>query len=108
MPMLFLIYFQLVGFLMGIPVGYPKGLLDMVKGFPGKLKKKKREKLSKDFKHLFSRDGTEPITDELINELVEKGWSGEDLKKNRNKGGKYSRTRNSIIYPPDFGSSEDL
>jgi hypothetical protein len=50
----------------------------------------------------------EPITDELINELVKKGWSGEDLKRQRNKGGKYSRTRNSIIYPPDFGSSEDL
>jgi hypothetical protein len=56
----------------------------------------------------FFGEGLEPITDELINELVKKGWSGEDLKRQRNKGGKYSRTRNSIIYPPDFGSSEDL
>ena len=89
-------------------MGYPEGLLDMVKGFPGKLKKRKRAKLSKDFRHLFSRDGTEPITDELINELVGKGWSMDELKAQRNKGGRYSRVRDSIIYPPEFGSSEDF
>jgi hypothetical protein len=80
----------------------------MVKGFPGKLKKRKTKKLFKDLKHIFFGEGTEPITDELINELLTKGWSKKDLVSYRNNGGQYSRPRNSIIYPPEFGSSEDL
>jgi len=32
----------------------------------------------------------------------------DELKAQRNKGGRYSRARDSIIYQPEFGSSEDF
>ncbi len=80
----------------------------MVKGFPGKLKKKNSKKLPKEFRELFLGDGAEPVTDELINELVDNGWSEVELRRYQQEGAIYSRPRNSMLYPPEYGSSEDF
>jgi hypothetical protein len=53
-------------------------------------------------------DGAEPVTDELINELVDNGWSEVELRRYQQEGAIYSRPRNSMLYPPEYGSSEDF
>jgi hypothetical protein len=80
----------------------------MVKGFSGRLKNKKSQKVPKEVRELFLGEGSEAITEELINELVGKGWNESQLRSYQKEGALYSRPRNTILYPPDFGSSEDF
>lgn len=49
-----------------------------------------------------------PLTDELIDKLVEQGWKKEHLLVHRSNGGVYSNPRNTVLYPPEGGSLEDL
>jgi len=79
----------------------------MTKGFPGRLKKKKLNKTSKKFREVFLGEGAESITDDLIKELVNEGWNESELRSYQQEGAIYSRPRDSILYPPEFGSSED-
>ena len=64
----------------------------------------KRESTSRnEFNELFGGQGQEDLTEQLISELIKSGWTEEDLRNPVAMGGKYSRTRNSIIMPPQFG-----
>lgn len=49
----------------------------------------------------FLGEGAEDLTDDLIAELVGRGWPEADLKKMRAEGAKYNRDRDSIVYPPE-------
>jgi hypothetical protein len=49
---------------------------------------------------IFGGEGTEPITEDLIAELVGKGWAEDDLRKGLSMGAMYSRPRNSLLMPP--------
>jgi hypothetical protein len=57
-------------------------------------------RISPAMRHLFLGEGTEPLTDELVAELVSKGWPMERLIEARENGMAYSRPRNSIIGAP--------
>lgn len=55
------------------------------------------------FRQVFLGEGSEALTDELITELVTvQKMPKKDLLKFRRQGGRYSRFRNSIIFPPVF------
>jgi len=78
----------------------------MTKRFPGRLQKKWNMPLRKSTRQLFLGEGTEPLTNELIEELVLKGWKKSDLLYHRQRGGMYSRPRNTVFYPPEHGTME--
>jgi hypothetical protein len=63
--------------------------------------------VEQDVRQIFFGEGTEPITDELIKELVEKGFPRNDLLYLKNEGAMYSRPRNSFIFPPEFEAVGD-
>lgn len=50
----------------------------------------------------------EPLTDQVIAELVSKGWPESDLKQMRDEGAAYNRQRNSIVFPPVCEGFEGL
>lgn len=51
-------------------------------------------------RQVFLGEGLEPLTDDLINELVEiQRMPKKDLFEFRKKGAQYSRPRNSIVFP---------
>ena len=51
-------------------------------------------------RQVFLGEGLEPLTDDLINELVEiQRMPKKDLLEFRKKGAQYSRPRNSIVFP---------
>ena len=80
----------------------------MAKGFPGRLKRRRKNRVLKCIPELFLGVGTEPLTDELIDELVELNWKREHLLFHRSNGGVYSKDRNSVLYPPESSFSEDF
>lgn len=47
--------------------------------------------------------GLEGLTDQVVKELVLKGWPKEDLLKARKEGWVYNRIRNSLINRPEIG-----
>lgn len=54
-------------------------------------------------RQIFLGEGLEPLTDELIIELVEfQKMPEKDLLEFRKLGAQYSRPRNSIVFPPVF------
>jgi hypothetical protein len=53
------------------------------------------------FDQIFLGQGTEPLTDELIRELVAKGWQEQELRSMKETGAMYSRPRNSLIFPTE-------
>ena len=55
---------------------------------------------------IFAGDN-EALTDELIEELVQKGWEREHLLFHRENNGSYCRERNTILYPPEFEGFDD-
>ena len=76
----------------------------MGKGFPGGFYRQRKNKAPKKLRQVFGGEGTEPLTDELIEKLVKKGWEREQLLYHRSNGGVYSIPRDSVLYPPEFGS----
>jgi hypothetical protein len=51
---------------------------------------------------IFSEDRQQPLTDELIDELVTvQGWDRKGLEDFRRQGGRYHRGRNSIFMPAE-------
>ena len=57
----------------------------------------------KDIRQIFGREGCEPITEVLIAELIQKGFTEKDLREFQAMGSVYSRPRNSFILPADRG-----
>lgn len=55
--------------------------------------------LDADIRQIFLGEGSEPLTDELIDELVSGGWEREGIEYARDNGGAYSRPRHSLIFP---------
>ena len=53
-------------------------------------------------RQIFGNEGQEDLTDELITELVTKGFPEADLRDFAKQGAKYSRPRNSIIFPAEW------
>lgn len=43
--------------------------------------------------------GLEPLTEDLIGELTEKGWDEMQLRAHMVSGGRYCRPRDTVIYP---------
>ena len=72
----------------------------MAKGFPGRLKKKKtRKQLARELKEATYLDDAEPLTDELVSELAQKGWSEADLKRYQEMECIYLRSENTMFQP---------
>jgi hypothetical protein len=72
-------------------------------------KRMKQIQFEKDFREIALGEGSVPITDDLINELVKIGkWNENQLKEYQKAGCVYHPRRQSIFYPPEFGSSEDF
>ena len=67
-------------------------------------KTRKVDKANSDFFcQIFLGKDTEPITDELITQLVkEKGMSGEELKYLQKQGATYCRPRDSFLAGPEI------
>ncbi len=58
------------------------------------------------FRQVFCQEGAEPITDELIDELTTSDankWNRDRLQYWKSIGAVYSRPRNSILEPMEFG-----
>jgi hypothetical protein len=58
-------------------------------------------------RHVFLGEGNEPLTEDLIKELVQKGWPEADLREFARGGAEYCRPRKSIVYPPEFGGLDE-
>jgi hypothetical protein len=52
------------------------------------------------FRQVILGEGQVPLTDDLIQELVKKGWPEKDLRIFKAQGAMYSVPRNSIIHQP--------
>ncbi len=78
----------------------------------GKGKRLKRQRKNRPpseneiFNIFFSDEGLEELTDELYNELLNKGWSEEDLRFQKNRGNLYCRSRNSFFDDVGFFGDE--
>jgi len=58
------------------------------------------------FRQIFLGEGQISLTDKLIKNLVKKqGWPKKDLIKFKKMGCMYSRSRNSIIFPPEYSGA---
>lgn len=69
-----------------------------------KIKRKEFQPKADDFfKHVFLGEGQEDITEDLIPELLEKGFSREYIYQMKERGAKYSRPRGTFIFPPEIG-----
>lgn len=53
-------------------------------------------------RQIFGGEGQEALTDELIDDLVARGWERDFLIFARLKGAKWSRSRRSLIFPPEL------
>lgn len=54
-------------------------------------------------RQIFLGEGSERLTDQLIDELVASGWDRVGLIEHRKNGGVYCRPRNSILFPVFVG-----
>jgi hypothetical protein len=54
----------------------------------------------KELREIFFGEGSEPITENLIEELAGEGWDRIVLLDARKGGAVYNRKRNSILFPP--------
>lgn len=78
----------------------PKVGTCIVDGYPIDLiEEMERQKFSPDVRQIMLREGAEPITDELVEELVQRGWSRELVEQYRSQGMDYSRPRNTFLGP---------
>jgi len=59
--------------------------------------------LDPEVREIFLLEGCEPLSDDLIGELVAKGWPKDDLLFLRGARGVFCRRRNSILFPPEVG-----
>lgn len=67
----------------------------------------KAQSQSARFHALFDQADAVDLTSELIDRLVAEGWSREALDEAKQAGDRYSPSRNSLLTPVHFGSSED-
>lgn len=77
----------------------------------GKAKKRKRmlRRMSQNnepvndatLRQVFCDAGSEEITEDLIRELTARGWPGSDIREFARMGARYSRPRDSFIFPPE-------
>jgi hypothetical protein len=74
----------------------------MTKGFPGKLKRYRKKSDEIRISELMLDTKTEPLTDDLIDNLVQDGWDKDQLLFHRKNGGMYSKNRNTVLYPAEF------
>ena len=56
-----------------------------------------------EIRQIFFGEGSERLTDKLIDELVARGWDRARLLEHRANGGVYCRPRDSILYPVHVG-----
>ena len=56
-------------------------------------------KTVQDVREIFGGEGQEPLTEELIKQLVSDGWDEKQVRDMAKMGGVYSRPRNTIILP---------
>lgn len=58
-----------------------------------------------DLREIFFGEGSEPITIQLIEQLVRQGWDRMTLLDARKGGAVYNRQRHTILFPPQFFES---
>jgi hypothetical protein len=54
------------------------------------------------FRTVFLGEGAVPLTDDVIADLVRKGWPEGNLREAQAAGAAYNTLRNSIVYPAEY------
>jgi hypothetical protein len=56
---------------------------------------------SPDMQAVFTGQGTEELTEDVIKQLSAQGWPEKEIREMQGKGFRYSRSRNSLVGPPE-------